>query len=228
VDPSDEEAIRRHVRGATVVHQSPFSSIEVPQIKDLLSTEEIEKWVVPFYRVSFANRSADFMLALKAIYQEITLEIVNRLFSDYNWRPRITAAFFASLKRYESLEEHIGKLLLRSDLCFAGKQYCVALAEFNTLNGIRYLTEYLDYYLTRPDLDYDQGDAMAAIAYLDEKNKTDLLTSYKPLLESYAQNKPYMPELNKCIERFKRAMDSLHQCRAELEPNGQTSRAKAG
>ena len=136
MNPLDEEAIERHIRGATVIHQSPFSSIEVPQIVDLLSQEECDKWVAPFYRVQFSHRREEFMLPLKALYQEITPEIVSRLLSDYDWRPRITAAFFAALKRYDGLEEHISKLLLRSDLCFAGKMYCVALAEFNRPSGL--------------------------------------------------------------------------------------------
>ncbi len=209
----DEDAIKRHVAGATIVHQSPFSSIDVPQIIDLLSQIECDKWVAPFYRTSFTHGDEDFMSALKAIHREFNPEIVSRLLSDYNWRPRITAAFFAALKRHESLEDHIGKLLLRSDLCFAGTQYCVALAEFNNPNGIRYLTQYLDYYLTRPDLHYDQGSALAAVAYLDKENKTALLDRYRPMLESFGREESY---LDKTIEHLQRKMHFLNQCRVEL------------
>ncbi len=87
MDPYDKESLKRHVYGATVVHQSPFGSIEVPQVIDSLSQEECNKWVIPFYRVSFAHPRDDFMAALAAIYPEIKPEIVCRLLSDYNWRP---------------------------------------------------------------------------------------------------------------------------------------------
>src|ERR1700679_1548135 len=122
----DENDVVRQVRGATVVHQSPFSTLEVPSAPDVLSEEECKTWVVPFYRTSFRFPEPGIVDPLKAIYREITPNIVERLLTEFDWRPRLTGAFFAALKRFTFLEDHIGRLLLRSDLCFAGKYYCVA------------------------------------------------------------------------------------------------------
>lgn len=214
----DEEALLRHIRGATVVHQSPFSSIEVRSAEDVLSEEECEKWVTPFYRVSFRSLDKDFLKSLRNIYHQITPAIVELLLTEYDWRPRLTGAFFAGLKRFTSAENQIGQLLLRSDLCFAGKLYSVALAEFNTLNGLDYLKRYLGYYLTRPDLDYDQGDAMGAIAWLDTVNGTNNLEKLQPLWRTYAEAKSWKPDLEKDISWFADEMRALHECRTKAEP----------
>jgi uncharacterized protein DUF6000 len=213
----DQDALVRHLRGATVVHQSPFSSIEVPSTDDALSEEQCEKWVVPFYRVTFRSVEGTFVDALRGVYLEITPSIVELLLTDYDWRPRLTGAFFAALKRFTSTEEHIGRLLLRSDLCFAGKLYCVALTEFNTPNGLNYLKRYLEYYLTRPELDYDQGDAMGAIAYLDAANGTKHFETLQPLWKTYVQSKSWKPDLEKNVASFADEMRALHECRERAE-----------
>jgi hypothetical protein len=213
----DPEAIIRHIRGATVVHQSPFSSIEVPAVDDALTVEQCEKWVEPFYRVSFQWVDEPFHKVLKKIYPEISPAMVELLLTDYNWRPRLTGAFFAALKKIVSLEDHIGKLLLRSDLCYAGSIYCVALAEFNTPIGLGYLKKYLDYYLTRPDLDYNQIAAMGAIAYLDGRNGTKYLEEFAPKWTAYWNANLGSFELSEAIHQFANEMRALHECRARAE-----------
>jgi hypothetical protein len=213
----DEKAVVRHIRGATVLHQSPFSSIEVPSADDALSELECERWVAPFYRVSFRFIESGFVSSLRGIYNEITPSVVEILLTDYDWRPRLTGAFFAGLKRFNSVEDHIGRLLVRSDLCFAGKLYCVALAEFNTSVGLDYLRRYLEYYLTRLDLDYDQGDAMGAVAWLDERNGTRHFESFKPRWNTYVEAKSWKPNLEKHIAWFADEMRALHECRAQAE-----------
>ncbi len=213
----DDDALIRHIRGATVVHKSPFYSLEVPSVPDLLSEEECDKWVAPFYRVSFRSADNGFLDSLRAIYDEITPAVVERLLTDYDWRPRLTGAFFAGLKRFTSAEEHIGRLLLRSDLCYAGKLFCVALAEFNTPSGRDYLRTYLEYYLTRPDLDYDQGDAMGATAWLDTVNGTKHFEALLPLWSTYIEAKAWKPNLETNVSRFAYEIRALQECRAKAE-----------
>ena len=209
----DQNALIRHIRGATVMHQSPFSSIEVPTVEDALSIEQCKKWVVPFYRVSFQSVDKEFNEALRNIYSEITPGVVELLLRDYNWRPRLTGAFFAAVKQFVALEDQIGRLLLRSDVCFAGTLYCVALAEFNTPKGIDYLTRYLEYYLTRSDLDYDQGAAMGAVAYLDAKNGTKYFDKFLPKWNAYVHPKSWKPEVAHAVAGFAGEMRAVHECR---------------
>lgn len=213
----DEKAIIRHIHGATVVHKSPFSSVEVPVADDALSIEECEKFVSPFYQVSFRSVDSQFIGSLKSIYEEITPARIELMLAEYDWRPRLTGAFFAALKRFAAFEDQIGRLLVRSDLCFAGKLYCVALAEFNSPAGHNYLKSYLDYYLTRPDLDFDQGDAMGAVAYLDAKNRTNTLQNFRPLWNKYAAEKTWKPDLEAAVVRFAEEMEAVHDLRKTVE-----------
>ena len=94
------------------------------------------------------------------------------LLSYYNWRPRCVGAHIVALRQLDELTELVGRLLLRSDVCFAGRSYCLALAQLNTPKSRQFLHEYLDYYLTRSDLSFDQHHAMGAVAYLDGINGT--------------------------------------------------------
>jgi hypothetical protein len=43
-------------------------------------------------------------------------------------------------------------------------------SKFNTARARDYLVSYLDYYLGRPDLWFEQYEAMAALVYLDQRN----------------------------------------------------------
>ncbi|MGW3655844.1 DUF6000 family protein [Streptomyces sp. NPDC005151] len=61
----------------------------------------------------------------------------------------------------------VGDLLLASEVCFSGGVYCFALARFGTHADAEILTAYLDHYLPRTDLRYDQPAALGALLRLD-------------------------------------------------------------
>ena len=79
---------------------------------------------------------------------------------------------------------------MKSEVCYAGGIYCKVLASFNTEKSIEYLNLYLEYYLTKKDLWFDQREVMESILYLDEINGTNNFQKhYKNWLE-FIQNKP--------------------------------------
>lgn len=94
-----------------------------------------------------------------------THELVTLL--DGGWRERRTAAWLIAVSRRTEFRERLGELLLASEVCCTGLAYCVALASFGTPDDADQLTAYLDRYLRRPDLDYDQSVAMGALLYID-------------------------------------------------------------
>jgi hypothetical protein len=96
--------------------------------------------------------------------------VVTTLLAYFDWRPRLVGAWLAALREMTEFDDHIGRLLVRSDVCYAGKGYCLALARFNTVRARDYLVSYLDYYLGRPDLWFEQSEALGALAYLDQRN----------------------------------------------------------
>ncbi|QES52557.1 hypothetical protein DEJ50_21135 [Streptomyces venezuelae] len=69
--------------------------------------------------------------------------------------------------RRATFRERIGDLLLASEFCFSGSAYCFALARFGTHVDAEILTAYLDCYLPRTDLRYDQSAALGALLRLD-------------------------------------------------------------
>lgn len=66
-------------------------------------------------------------------------------------------------------------------MCYAGDLYALILAYYNTPETIEYLHKYLEYYLQKPELDFDQEAVLEAVAYLDMINKTDNLSKYLKL-----------------------------------------------
>jgi len=91
-----------------------------------------------------------------------------------DWRPRITAAWLIGVDRRTAWRGRVRELFLESGLVFAGQGYCFALARFGTIADAEILVSYLDHYLARPDLRYDQEWALAALHHID----ADLTTAY--------------------------------------------------
>lgn len=204
--------LRKHINGGTISHKSPFSEIMVPCIEDD-DMDFYEQWVVPFYRARFSHgMNEQFITRFKSTYPNFTKDVAIRLLSDSNWRAKICGALYAGVFNLIELEDDIGKLLLRSDACFAGRQYCVALASFNSDKSIEYLKLYLDYYLTRKDLWFDQSDAIGAIALLDKKNGTHYCDLYIEKFESYISDKPNL-SMQSATEKFKKEYSVLELLR---------------
>lgn len=224
---SSDELIRLHSAGATVRHRGPFSNLEVPSSRDTLDGPFYEKWVVPFY-IAFSGGLSRFegeqLKKLQEIWSSIDQEIVSRLLEDFEWWTRTTGAYFAALKRMDQFEDQIGRLLLRSDVCFAGGAYCVALATFNSQVGVSYFTRYLDYYLGQPHLRFDQGFVFGALSYLDQKNGTDHATLFVPRWQVFTGNKTnYNPAGPG--EWFRATMERVDELRAALVASSENGQA---
>lgn len=209
---SNTKDIELHVAGATVRHKNPFIHLLVPPQTDL-SVEDIKKWVLPLYMANMA--SPDFFDHFLDIRKDVSEEIIFRLLGEFNWRPRLVAARFAAIENLKQTEESIGHLLLRSDVCYAGSEYCLTLAAFNTTTSREYLREYLDYYLKQHDLYFDQGAAMGAIAFLDEVNGTQVVAELMSEWKDFVRNKPHWCH-EKCVQSFRDRMNILHTLQQKI------------
>ncbi|MFD7733045.1 DUF6000 family protein [Kitasatospora phosalacinea] len=89
------------------------------------------------------------------------------------WRERRTAAWLIAVAGRAGFRERIGELLLASEVCCAGSAYALALAVLGTPADADLLVGYLDRYLRRPDLHYDQPAALGALLHLDAGLGTD-------------------------------------------------------
>ena len=199
--------LERHAAGATVSHVSPFAELQVPNSDQILPLAVRETWVRPLY---FGLRKPDVAAFVAAQIHLVSDELISQLLENFDWRPRTAAAYLAALTGRRTFTSQIGRLLLRSDVCFAGAAYCVALAEFNSTESIDFLDRYLSYYLTRGDLLFDQGDAMGALSYLDRLNGTNLLSKHLDAWSKFIVDKDSWT-LASSVARFDETMTKLHE-----------------
>jgi O-acetyl-ADP-ribose deacetylase (regulator of RNase III) len=198
--------------------EKPFAHLNVPNIREpYLSLEEVRRLVKPFYLSG--PEEAPFRKALTGIYHDIDLAMVERLLSFFDWRPKVAGTRFAIIKNLSGAEELIGKLLLRSDVCYAGEAYCLALARFNTPAGRQTLNTYLDCYLRRPDLCYDQKAALDALSYLDAQNGTHDTVAFETLWHDFMADKPNRSwNREQSAQRVAQTLKAYTRCARGLDP----------
>ncbi|MBF9237250.1 hypothetical protein I2I05_07555 [Hymenobacter sp. BT683] len=184
------EQIRLHSAGATVRHTSDFEDLLSYNNVDELSQEFIDTWAAPFY-MKIGETDDSWVSQLIQANDTITKDVVVKLLGDFDWRTRQTGAFFAAIKNATDLTDIIGIHLLKSEVCYAGKTYAYAFVSFNTHKSIDYLDQYLTYYLSKPDLWFDQLYAMEALTYLDKINNTNLTSKHSDNWIKFIANKPY-------------------------------------
>ncbi|GGS21765.1 hypothetical protein Snoj_22710 [Streptomyces nojiriensis] len=128
------------------------------------------------HRMNAVQRST-FVRDLAQAAYEITPAELGILFEG-GWRERKTAAWLVAVAHRTEFRDLIGRLLLASGGPYAGAAYCVALARFGTAADAELLSAYLDHYLSRPDLDYDQPTVLGTLLYLDEMLGSDYATRF--------------------------------------------------
>jgi len=184
------ESLKRHVAGQTVRHASSFDQLISYKNTDELTQDFINEWIVPYY--GKLNRPNDVSINnIIAIKEKITDDVILKALGDFNWRTRQTGAYFTGITDKQNFIDIIGTHLLKSEVTFACKIYLVVFASFNTQKCIDYIETYLNYYLNKPDLFFDQREAMEAISYLDIINNTNLSLKYKDPWLKFLENKPY-------------------------------------
>ena len=183
---------RRVVQGAP----SPFFDYWAPPIapRTTLTAAFIQTWVMPL--CLDLNRER-LEAALAARWTEITPALVWRLLSERNWRARVAGAYLAALRRYDQFERHIGGHFLRSETPYAGQGYCLALARFGGAGVVTILRRYLDHYLTRTELIYDQCAAMGALLHIDPT----WLARYRGIWDAFVDDKDGL-ELERVLADF--------------------------
>lgn len=168
--------------------------------------EFIARWVQPFYMRGPRGSDVDPM---RDALEQVEPAVVERLLATHNWRERIVGGWFAGLKGWSQFEGVIGQLLMASELCYAGQGYCFALACFADEPSRGYLTEYLDHYLARPELYYDQAEALCALMWIDACRSTQFTAPYVAPggpWERFTANKKRGWDLAQHRERFWQTM----------------------
>ncbi|WP_327658657.1 MULTISPECIES: DUF6000 family protein [unclassified Streptomyces] len=139
------------------------------------------------------------------------------LLLECGWRERKTAAWLIAIAGHTEFRPRLGELLLASEVCYAGHAYCIALAAFGTSADAELLVAYLDRYLARPDLDYDQSSALGALLHLDATHGADRAARFftpDGLWQHWAHPQPHRRELSpaECQETMARYCSFVQEC----------------
>ena len=164
--------IALHSTGATVRHKNPFEHLTSYVNSVEISQKFREEWVIPFY-FELNNYSDEWINKTIELKSKISEEIILQNLGDFDWRTRSTGSYFAAIKNFTYLENIIGTHLLKSEVCYAGSEYALTLASFNTEKSVDFFDQYLEYYLKQPQLYFDQHSVITALKYLDETNNTN-------------------------------------------------------
>ena len=196
----------RHIAGATISHKSPYSEVIVPSNESPITQDFRDKWVIPFYmkHPSEDGYIDDFI----NLSPDLDSSVIHNLLGDFNWRTRSVGALFAAAGRFDYTVNTIGNLLLKSEVCFAGKSYCTALSCIATDDAIDFICQYLDHYLDRKDLYYDQAEAMASLQYLDPIRSK----SFEPKWNEFIADKPNWG-LDRTFDWIKKDIEAINQQR---------------
>ncbi|MFF5287732.1 DUF6000 family protein [Streptomyces sp. NPDC013171] len=103
----------------------------------------------------------------------------------------------------------IGELLLASEGPYAGAAYCVTLATFGASADADLLCRYLDHYLLRPDLDYDQGFALDALLHLDAALGSERASRYLAAGGLWQQWTDAPPPRNQDPQKYRQVVHQL-------------------
>lgn len=203
------EHLKKRAVGAMGGYDIPFNQLPYHQNPFAVDKEFVDKWVAPYY-MSVAKYGEDWIEPVKAIKHEISREVTQALLGELNWRMRLVGAYFSAVKNFEDQVDIIGTHLLKSQTCCVGHMYALVLSFFNTEASNRYIDTYLEYYLTKPKLYFDQQKVMSARLYLDQVNGTS--TSEKHLENWNSLKKTWNIEDRKpTIEYFEEQVSILKQ-----------------
>lgn len=197
-----------HSAGAVIKHDSPFNNLNTLKNNACLEQSFIDNWVLPFYQESLYELSENFLLKFEEINKEVNHQVIEKLLGEFNWRPRSVGGVFAAIKNYVEFKDNIGKLLLKSELSYAGTSYCLALAAFESDDTNSYLKRYLEHYLDKKELYFEQGVAMAALNWIDQKHNSNELDIYLIRWKKFTEDKPSW-NLEQFITNFNKQMDSI-------------------
>ncbi|MFE3902828.1 DUF6000 family protein [Streptomyces sp. NPDC059153] len=124
-------------------------------------------------RVGSVERTAFFRELIADSERVGDQEFAALLGHGSGWRERLVAAWIAGIGGRTRQRERIGELLIESRQTYAGQGYCFALACFGTSADGQILCDYLDNYLRRTDLYYDQHWAIGALLDIDTQLGSD-------------------------------------------------------
>jgi len=212
LDKASNKQLMLHVDGAIIRHRNPFENMVAYRNDVDCDQPFIKKWVVPVYLKGLSGEE-ETLMAYKSLIPQLTHEIVLKMLGEFGWRQRIAGAYFSAITKHQDVEDVIGTHLLKSEVCYAGTGYCLALASFQTVTAQKYVMDYLGYYLQRSDLDFDQSSALGALAFLDPLLGSSYLSELRPAYDAWQEQKPHRRKAEDAIANVRENMAHISAIR---------------
>lgn len=149
-----------------------------------------------------------FVRELVRAAREITPAELGILFEG-GWRECKTASWLVAVAGRTEFRSRIGELLLAGGGPYAGAAYCVTLATFGESADADLLCSYLDRYLLRPDLAYDQNTALGTLLHLDAALGTERASHYLAAGGLWQQWSEATPRPARDPQGFRQFVDQL-------------------
>jgi hypothetical protein len=144
---------------------------------------------------------------IAAAARTISDEQIEMLLNEREWRGRLCAAWFIGLCGRASFVPSIGKLLLASEMVYAGEGYCMALGLIRSQECADLLRSYLKTYLPLNGRVYNQHWAIGALAYIEGCPPVEYLG------QELWRDGEYAMDPADGIESFGEIVSYLGQCR---------------
>ncbi|WP_051969149.1 DUF6000 family protein [Kitasatospora azatica] len=177
-------------------------------------------------RLEPTERTAFFRELIADSKRVIDQEFAALLADGSGWRERLVAAWMAGIGGHTQQRRRIGELLIESRQTYAGQGYCFALACLGTPTDAQILCDYLDKYLRRPDLYYDQHWAIGALLDIDTQlgsNYAERFTTPDGLWQQWAPDKS--PEYLEAQKNRVAELRALVEEARQADPAGPDQRA---
>ncbi|MEV0537553.1 DUF6000 family protein [Kitasatospora sp. NPDC050463] len=158
-------------------------------------------------RLSGPERAVFALELVKAAAEVTPAEL--QVLLEGGWRERKTASWLIVVAGRTEFRSRIGELLLASEGPYAGAAYCVALATFGDRPDADLLCQYLDRYLPRPDLDYDQAFALGALLHLDAAVGSERASRFLDAGGLWQQWTDVSPRRDRDPQRYRAVVDEL-------------------
>jgi len=143
--------------------------------------------------------------AIVTAAKTISDERIDKLLTNREWRGRLGASWFIGLSGRAHFVPIIGKLLLASELAYAGQGYCMALALIGGDESAQLLRTYLEIYLPPMGRFYNQDWAIGALAHIEGNPAAEYLES------EYLRDANYAATLERGAAHFGTVIDYLRQ-----------------
>jgi hypothetical protein len=185
----------------------PTNALEISALRDTFVRRYYLRLLHGNFTLPRESDGSSFRQEITAAARTISDEQIERLLSEREWRGRLCAAWFIGLGKRAGYVPSIGKLLLASEMVYAGQGYCMALGLIGSEECARLLHSYLDVYLPLNGRVYDQDWAIGALAHIEGAPPVQYLE------QELWRGGRYVMDPAEGMENFDEIVSYLHQYR---------------